>query len=345
MKLVTTSLFALACMLPLLVSVDGHSWVIKVGLDGGNTRGGTVEPPGSDLDQQRYFCPLSTVAECQPESKHNVFLTDENLRPCRAGVESYPRSQIVAGDSLYLKWMGNGHTQGESDDTCVRVMLAPYTSDPSFDEFDEIAACVEYWRYDEEGNQKTDAYIQIPSNVVPGRYTVFWLWDFYPFWFSSCADIDVLSSGPVAPTGNPVAPVGSPVTPMPVTIAPTTDDGDLDNDIEIYLHQGCGVDSLLPGTFCSDVFGSYCKDYQADSCGRSVCHGDSHDSMYECDTDATDDSVLDPLDTYLAGGCTAVEMSSFCADHNGGYCKDYQSDGCGRSVCHGDSHSVLNPCP
>ena len=49
--------------------------------------------------------------------------------------------------------------------------------------------------------------------------------------------------------------------------------------------------------------------------------------------------------SYLNNGCSNLP-SSFCADYiSGSYCKDWQQDGCGRSICHGDSHSSLNPCP
>ena len=44
---------------------------------------------------------------------------------------------------------------------------------------------------------------------------------------------------------------------------------------------------------------------------------------------------------YLDIGC--ADLPDACST----YCKDYagQQDSCGRSVCHGDSHSDLNPCP
>lgn len=48
---------------------------------------------------------------------------------------------------------------------------------------------------------------------------------------------------------------------------------------------------------------------------------------------------------YLNGGCSNL-AATFCSSYiSGSYCKDWNQDGCGRSVCHGDSYSSLNPCP
>ena len=40
--------------------VSPHSWVIKVGLEGGKSRGGS---DGDDLTLQRYFCPLDLLSD------------------------------------------------------------------------------------------------------------------------------------------------------------------------------------------------------------------------------------------------------------------------------------------
>ena len=40
--------------------VSSHSWVIKVGLEGGKSRGGS---DGDDLTLQRYFCPLDLLSD------------------------------------------------------------------------------------------------------------------------------------------------------------------------------------------------------------------------------------------------------------------------------------------
>ena len=142
-----------------------HSWVVKVGLLGGKSRGGSV---GDDLTLQRYFCPLPLLDDCQPDAKHGITLTDDALRPCRAGVESSTRASVRAGDSLFVSWMGNGHVNnnGQSDGTCVKFLLAPYESDPDFGSFSIISGgeCVEYWYTNSEGYEKTDHLITIPAD-------------------------------------------------------------------------------------------------------------------------------------------------------------------------------------
>jgi hypothetical protein len=122
-----------------------------------------------------------------------------------------------------------------------------------------------------------------------------------------------------------------------------------------YLNDGC---SNLPSTFCSSYIAqSYCKHWQHDDCGRSVCHGDSHSSLSVCQSKANNPSPLptnapspmttnsDPTSIYQLEGCAVFpDMDSFCHEYNGGYCKYWQSDGCGRSVCKGDSHTSLFGC-
>lgn len=116
-----------------------------------------------------------------------------------------------------------------------------------------------------------------------------------------------------------------------------------------YLNVGCAP---LTPTFCP----TYCKDNQQDDCGRSVCHGDSHDALNPCPSPGTPQptahpssapfpSPVNPSDIYYNDGCAVFgdTMDSFCHGFNGGYCKFWQSDGCGRSVCKGDSHANLNP--
>jgi hypothetical protein len=110
-----------------------------------------------------------------------------------------------------------------------------------------------------------------------------------------------------------------------------------------YLDDGC---ANLPASFCA----TYCKDYQSDSCGRSVCHGDSHSSLNPCPgtpnpTPLPTPSPVTPseLEMYLSGGCAGLP-ETFCYGHNRQYCKSWQADDCGRSVCQGDSHSSLDPC-
>jgi hypothetical protein len=362
--------FFLLASIIFLPVVASHSWVVKVGLEGGKSRGGTN---GGDLTLQRYFCPLPLLADCQPDPKHDIVLTDDALRPCRANVESSPRAKVHAGgDSLYMSWMGNGHVNnGQSDGTCVKFMLAPYDSDPDFDSFTTIpgSECRDYWYRNSEGFLKTDANVTIPANIAPGKYTVLWYWNFTEFWFSSCSDIDILP--PVGPTTSPM-PVSSTIAPVvktpspskaPIvaTSRPSLDDGDIQN----YLLNGCTA-LPYPTLFCQSYLGpgSYCKYYNTDGCGRAYCQGG--DFLLNCPqtNPPTTISVSTPspppspaptpaptinddsdTDIYKANGCGDDDLpENFCYITYGTYCKDYQSDGCGRSVCHGQAHSNLNPC-
>jgi len=258
----------------LIKSCNAHSWIIDVGLDGGRSRGGIS---GGDLTLQRYFCPLANLDDCQPDPKHDIELTADALRPCRPNVESEPRALVTAGSPLYLSWMGNGHVaNGQSDGTCVKVMISNFTQDPSFQDFVEIpgAECIDYWHYNAQGDPKTDTEIIIPSNlVVPNeKYTILWFWDFTEFWYSSCADIDIVpaSGSPTKAPNNP-----APIPPTGPTLSPSPEPSLLDKHlIKQYLINGCNA-LQDASTFCIQYIGpgSYCKDYNADECGRSVCHG------------------------------------------------------------------------
>lgn len=52
-------LFLVVICLPFRL-VSPHSWIIKVGLEGGKSRGGS---DGDDLTLQRYFCPLDLLSD------------------------------------------------------------------------------------------------------------------------------------------------------------------------------------------------------------------------------------------------------------------------------------------
>ena len=266
--------------------------------------------------------------------------------------------------------MGNGHVNnnGQSDGTCVKMMLTPYESDPDFGSFEMIpgAECVPYWYTNAEGFEKTDHTVTIPADTAPGKYTLLWYWDFTEFWYSSCSDIDVLPASDAVPTSQPVAtptkaptgtptkaPTSPPQTAPPQTYPPTLDAGDM----QTYQVTGCThfADS---DAFCQSYLGasSYCKYWNQDECNRSVCQGG--DFLLPCPTVATTSSPTAspvasptsgnaPIDTYRAGGCTDASLSSdFCTSYFGGnsYCKGGGLDACGRAVCHGDAHSNLDPC-
>lgn len=173
-------------------------------------------------------------------------------------------------------------------------------------------------------------------------------------------------------TGGTSSPVTSPPSLSPLTRSPIAGN---------YLDDGC---SSLPSTFCTHyISGSYCKDWNQDECGRSICQGDTHAVLKPCqqtsttspskmptneaiicedyteknDCDAQTPSCIwhqqglseecrtDPDWVYANEGCFALEdYDGFCSSYNSGYCKYWQADDCGRSVCHGDAHTSLNPC-
>lgn len=371
----STLLLSLAVSSSNLGSAIGHSWVEEVG-SGGISRGG--DNGGSDLTLQRYFCPSGDLAFCQSlADRHGLILPNDSTRPCRP-INTLRRAKVVAGDYLFVSWKGNGHVNnGQSDGTCVHLMLADLAVDPSLEDFTYLpgGSCVDYWHFDETGIPRTNTEILIPPDTPTGTYTLLWYWDFAGFWFSSCADIDVFD-----PDG------------------PDDPDEELNKDIETYLKYGCtGV--LDPSYFCIQYMGSgsYCKDYQADSCGRSACQGG--DFLLPCvDEEPPPTPTLqptpqptpqpttpkpsiqpmpepptlkptmqptpqlppptpkptlkptpqqnDPSTMYLIMGCSSLP-STFCASYMGGgsYCKDWQADQCGRSVCQHDAHSNLGPCP
>lgn len=164
---------------------------------------------------------------------------------------------------------------------------------------------------------------------------------------TSFAESTAEKCGP-APTPAPVpGPTPGPApdpTPDP-TPEPTPDPtpeptpGGGDDLILDYYDNGC---QDLPDTFCGDqISGSYCKDWQSDDCGRSICQFDSHSMLNACPGGGDDDDET----LYLAGGCAdLMDPESFCFLYNGGYCKDWQADSCGRSICQGDSFSTLWDC-
>jgi len=323
-------------------SAWGHSWVTQMGT-GGVMRG--IELAG-DLAKQRYVCPLSTLAACQPDPKHGITLTADAMRPCRGG-KSSPMGNVNAGDNLYVQWAGNGHTGAKSAGTCVKIMIAPYASDPDFSAFTTLAGCLPYDR----GNEITDGTVALPGNIAPGEYTIFWMWDFTEFWYSSCADIHVNGKGSPGATSAPSA--------------PSTEDCKQYGD---------------PNKQCQTLYGplSYCKSWVNDRCGYSHCFGADFDdsncgskaaTTVKPGTTAKPGTTVKPgttaepgttaakagttakpaastdLQTYKKKGCVGLS-GSFCSSQYGptSYCKNWQTDSCGRSPCQGDSALSTLPC-
>ena len=262
MNIKTYSSFAVAIGLQnlQLTSVQSHSWIEKVESDYGEGASRIGMETHSDSYLQRYFCPLSTLSECQPDAKHNIILDETAMRPCRPDAVSNPKAMLPPGTDLDLHWAGNGHVgNGQSEGTCVRVMIADYSLDPSFEDFEDIAECLDFWITDADGSQQPQGTIHIPDTTPEGSYTLLWYWDFTEFWYSACIDIEVTNSA-VADA-----------TPSPTTNALEVDDA----KIQVYLHNGCsGLEHSTD--FCKQYTtdpDSYCNVNETDECGRSICTG------------------------------------------------------------------------
>merc|ERR1712232_749774 len=263
--------------------MGSHSWVVQVGTGQsmGRSRGGIT---GGDLHSQRYFCPYDDLEACKPDPKHGVELSEKNLRPCRSDALSNPKASVVAGEDLFVSWMGNGHVNnGQSDGTCVRLMLADFARDPSFADFAELpgGACVDYWHYGPDGVPETSTFIQVPINTKPGTYTLLWYWNFTDFWYSSCADIEVSLDS----DGSSVTTTSGSTTTRPQATTTAMD------SYQVYMHFGCNAEGMAATDVSADAFcnryvaaGSYCKTWQTDECGRASCHGGG--ALLPCGHDA-----------------------------------------------------------
>lgn len=250
---------------------NAHSWADSVG--GGSYRGAQG---ANDLIKQRYFCPLSSVDACQPPASTGVVLTAENMRPCRTDFPTPQWGSAVAGQGMYVHWAGNGHTGSKGAGTCVSIYIAPYALNPDMGSFRQLASCLPY----SHDGDITDATVMIPPDLASGQYTVFWLWDFAPFWFSSCSDITVSgSAGPSPPTTqkpqpSTSAPTAAP-TAMPTTAGsvPTTSLRPSSSGPVPGISDCKSFDK--PNAACQSQYGasSYCVSWVMDKCGRSACMG------------------------------------------------------------------------
>ena len=267
--------------------VNGHSWPDNIG--GGSYRGAQG---ANDLIKERYFCPLASVDACQPG--HGIVLTASSQRACRTDFPTPVWGNGVAGQQMYVHWAGNGHTStAQSGGTCVKIAIAPYAIDPEMSSFTTLANCLPY----SHGSDITDGYVTLPANLPTGKYTVFWLWDFAPFWFTGCGDINVVgastatttprastattarpaSSTPLATTARPAS-----TTPLATTTraaaATTTTRAPSTAGTTKPATTGANADcrdALLPNSNCQSLFGpsSYCVSWQLDSCGKARCAG------------------------------------------------------------------------
>lgn len=222
----------LTCFLLLAAPVitECHSWIEELQSPYGKGMSRIGMPTKSDSYLIRYFCPYEDLNDCQPDPKHGIDLYNlppsngDPRRPCRSGFESSPKTPVRSGSDVLISWAGNGHVaNGQSDGSCVKVMLAQFQDDPSIDDFIEIpgAECLDYWILNSKGEPDSEGTITIPD-VAPGIYTLFWSWNFTEFWYSSCANIHVLPDGEGTRT-----PTKSPVR-----------DGPGQADIDDYLNNG-----------------------------------------------------------------------------------------------------------
>jgi hypothetical protein len=263
-----------------------HSWADNVG--GGSYR---AAQGANDLIKQRYHCPLASLDQCQPPSSSGVVLTAESQRPCRTDFPTPSWGSGIAGQPMYVHWAGNGHTGAKGAGTCVSIYIAPYAADPNFSSFRQLASCLPF----SHDADITDAYVTLPADLASGQYTVFWVWDFTPFWFSSCSDINVVGSSGPATTSRPqttaaqttVAPQTSVTTSSlrtttvavttqgPATTRASTQAGSSAVDCKSYDK---------PNAVCQSLYGasSYCVSWVMDKCGRSSCFGAPPSDVSKC---------------------------------------------------------------
>jgi beta-glucanase (GH16 family) len=265
MRFIETYIARLLLVLTAPSAIHAHSWVEKVESIYGEGVSRIGMDTLSDTSRTRYFCPLPSLIDCQPAAKHGIVLDSSAMRPCRSDLVSDPKATTRAGTDLRIKWNGSGHVgNGQSDGTCVKVMIAKFEADPDFEDFVDIpgAECLDF-----DGQDRPEGTIAIPGNLAPGGYTLLWYWNFTEFVYSSCIDIDVSDSGTMIPTASP------------------TKKALEDAVIQDYLRNGCS--ELQDSTeFCrsyTTIPNSYCLDNEKDECGRSTCHGVAN-FLFPCPT-------------------------------------------------------------
>jgi hypothetical protein len=303
-----------------LTCVFGHSWLVQVG-ENGLKRGGLT---ASDLTNERYYCPFDDLSKCVAPNS-NVVLTEISKRPCDAGKSPIEATAVIGGP-LFLSWAGNGHV-GKSPGTCVKVGITSYKNDPNLSDFQIIELCAPF-----NHGASTDTTVIIPSNLIPGEYTVFWVWDFADFYYSSCADINLVNASKTSPATPPT-------TKISVSVALLLD----------YQEIDCSsIDD--PDGYCIQKFGigGYCLTWSKDNCNRSHCQGHAVPDLCLSRTSLTSSTTLSvPLnnpglliDCKLYGNPDKICNSLI----PGSYCKRWSHDECGRSFCFGSDPSLASPC-
>ena len=305
--------------------------MVQIGSNG-IQRGGLGD---GDTNSQRYYCPFTDLTKCVAAGS-SVVLTAESERPCRPG-----RSPVVAsataGLDLPIVWAGNGHT-GQWNGTCVSISIAPYANDPSPSDFTNLESCLDF-----AVGETPAGKVTLPASLKEGEYTLFWLWPFSGFYYSSCADIWVTaSSGGTSP----------PSTAISVETAKGMP----------YSSVDCSnvIDS---DGYCKAVAAptSYCVNWLKDSCGFSHCQGLITDSTCASLTQVTETTaspttlemstanVTETLPTIQATAVFNVACNkqsnpdAYCQLKFGSYCKTDQLDSCGRALCQGEAE-ITAPC-
>ena len=330
---------SLKLLLVSLAVCEGHSWLLQIG-NRGLKRGGLE---GTDDDKTRYFCPVDDLSACvAPRS--TVVLTEANKRACQPG-KSPVLADVEAGAPLFLGWQGNGHV-GKADESCVKVGIAPYASDPEVSSFQTLVECAPF-----NHGFSPDTTVTVPASLAPGEYTIFWVWSYAEFYYSSCADINV----------QPPPPGG--VTPPQAKIS-------VDDSLALdYNALDCAA-VVDPDGACIARFGpsTYCLTWVKNTCGRSWCQG--HDPVVsDCTIQASQGSTTTTTTrpsgsttattTRPSGGTTTTTTRSMSrtttkaptstqlgcdkqADPHGycraefgnlSYCKLESKDACGRAWC------------
>jgi hypothetical protein len=278
----------------------------------------------------------------------SVTLTEVNKRACQPG-ESPTLADVEAGGSLFLGWQGNGHV-GKADGSCVKVGIAPYASDPEVSSFQTLVECAPF-----NHGFSPDTTVTVPASLSPGEYTIFWVWNYAGFYYSSCADINVQAS-----TGVP---------------APTTPKITVQDSLAIdYNSLDCSAVEDPDGA-CIARFGpgTYCLTWVKNTCNLSWCQG--HDPSPVCTvnnpsttpspsssptaasttsspTATSAPSTTTPPSSTTTSSSTAPpgtadntqlgcekqsDPNGYCRSQFGdtSYCKRGSKDECGRSWCHG----------
>ncbi len=98
----------------------------------------------------------------------------DGLEVCKKIRQSDPKTPTKPGAEVVLHWAANGHANGQSEGTCVQVMIAPFAKDPSIEDFVAIpgAECLPYWIVSDQATEETEGSITIPANLEPGRIIV-----------------------------------------------------------------------------------------------------------------------------------------------------------------------------